>query len=61
MHPPLGVSVKVTLPPTQKDVGPPAEIVAAGFLFTVIIILDEVSASQPLTAIHEYVPFCVTV
>jgi hypothetical protein len=45
--PPLGFAVSVTLPPEQKVVGPPAEMVTAGVAFTVTTVGAEVPLQPP--------------
>ena len=52
MAPPTRVSVSVTLPPSQKVVGPPAVILALGFLFTVTLISLERLVAQSLLVSH---------
>ena len=54
--------VNVTLPPEQKVVGPPAEIVGiAGNGFTVTVVPTEVAVHVPLLTVTVYVPAAETV
>jgi hypothetical protein len=44
--------VKVTLPPEQKVVGPPADIVGAdGNIFTVILVAEDAGLWQPFASV----------
>jgi hypothetical protein len=50
------LEVKVTLPPAQKVVGPPAVIVGvAGRLFTVTTVASDVALWQPLALVTRTV------
>jgi len=48
--PPLGLALSVTLPPGQKVVGPPADMVTFTVEFTVTETLDDV-AEQPVASL----------
>ena len=54
------LAVNVTLPPLQKVVGPPAEMVAVGFEFTVTAVTVEV-AKHPAALVTVTVKFPVAV
>lgn len=55
--------VRITEPPAQKVVEPPAVIVGvAGFAFTVTVVVADVAEQpEPLVTVTEYVPEVLTV
>lgn len=56
------VEVKTTLPPWQKVVGPPAEMVGAGLGLTVTVVVGDVAEQLfPLVTVTVYDPPVLTV
>jgi hypothetical protein len=54
VFPPVDEDVRVTDPPAQNVVGPPAVIVgAAGTGFTVIVVVAEVAEHEPFETVTE--------
>jgi hypothetical protein len=53
VHPATATSVNTTLPPAQKVVGPPAEILALGFLITLTKIVVDSAVPHALVVTQE--------